>query len=164
MQKDSVRYFGNSLMGLGDRLRQGAQQTVENNRADSSMRLQNRYQNMAEKRFGSEQEQAKRQVAQQNFSTALTIKANELAAKNKTKPEDEMGNAARDIYGRLTPESKRYLSDFANAFGINTNSGGVSEIPAPAVPPVGPRQPYFPPEAMQESPDSFMLKGRRRNY
>lgn len=108
--KDSVRNLAQSIAGLGDRLRSGAQEQSANTRADVGLSLQSRYANMASQRAGQEVAERRKMEAKQRFNDTLTLIATKIARENKSdKPELFFDQAAPIAYKSLPPEDQAVI-------------------------------------------------------
>lgn len=143
--KDSVRYLGQSMMGLGDRLSARAQRDVENSRANKSLDLQSRYQKLSESKYQNDMFSKKQGDAIQAFVTLQQMEQGRLAGERKV-PAGQEGTvsmeAAKNVFAKLTPEQRKMLpGNFVSMLGGGGMAGN-PDVPGSVGPSSGYLQPY----------------------
>lgn len=143
--KDSVRFLAQSIGGLGDRLRQSAQDTMANTRADVSLGLQNRYAGLAEGREVESVKKMRKAEANSKFEKAMTILATPLARAAKSdNPTLFFDQVAAQAYQAL-PEEDRALVNMEQ-YGLKPSQKRFTEAY-----PSGPTGKPYPPSLAQRA-------------
>ena len=105
--KDSVRFLAQSIGGLGDRLRQSAQDQMANTRAEAGLSMQNRYAGLAENRANEDVKMKRKADAKQRFVETMTILAAPLARAAKSdNPSMFFDQVAAEALKSLSPEDQ----------------------------------------------------------
>ncbi len=134
--KDSVRYLGQSLMGLGDRLRQGKSEADTQRRADEVMAMQKQQFAAGQSNIALDRRMKQSQMAGQIWGeTAKSLAAN-MAVKNKTSIEAELPAAMKATYPAFAKILGKSYGNLEEIFGEAKETGPAvgDEIPMPKMP------------------------------